>query len=585
MSSAQRLRARLRRWFRRSEFRVWYDPSYRLPVTGLEGRLRLEPRRADFVAWTLGELGVVDARELRRPGRVSYGDLARVHTSELLESLSEPEVLARVFGVDSWDVPVEEVLHTIRMATGGTVEATRAVLEHGGDAFNLLGGFHHAHPDRAHGLCLVNDLAVALAVVRAEGFDGQAVVIDLDAHPPDGTAACLADDDRSVILSISGSDWGDVPGVVRVVLAPGTGDGPYLAALERLLANMPRPDLALVVAGGDVLDGDHMGALAMTRAGVRARDRAVIEALTGVPTVWVPGGGYHPDAWRVLADTVTAVALGAHHEVSPDYEPLSRSFDRIYSTLDPERLGAGELKIELSDIYGALGMGAMGEPRLLGAYTAEGIEYGLHAYGLLPHYERLGYHDFRVELRDNEPFSRALLWGQAQGRERQLAEVEVGRTEVDARPVLFVNWATLRHPLGSFSGQRPRLPGQEEPGPGLARELQELLRRVARRLGLQGVALHPSWFHIAYLSRRTCRFTDPARQGRFEALMRDLGDVDLLTATHAVHDERVLLDGAPYAWEAEPMVEWLDDPDPDTDAAWRVGVDGERERARFTLPD
>lgn len=59
---------------------------------------------------------------------------------------------------------------------------------------NLLGGFHHARPDVAGGFCPVNDVAVAIAAVRADGFRGRVLVLDLDAHPPDGLAACLAGD-------------------------------------------------------------------------------------------------------------------------------------------------------------------------------------------------------------------------------------------------------------------------------------------------------------------------------------------------------------------------------------------------------
>jgi len=61
-------------------------------------------------------------------------------------------------------------------------------------ALNLLGGFHHARPDVAGGFCPVNDVAVAIAAVRADGFRGRVLVLDLDAHPPDGLAACLAGD-------------------------------------------------------------------------------------------------------------------------------------------------------------------------------------------------------------------------------------------------------------------------------------------------------------------------------------------------------------------------------------------------------
>ena len=74
-------------------------------------------------------------------------------------------------------------------------------------ALNLLGGFHHAKPDAGGGFCAVNDLAVAVAAVRAEGFAGRVLVLDLDAHPPDGTAACLAADPSAWIGSLSGSSW------------------------------------------------------------------------------------------------------------------------------------------------------------------------------------------------------------------------------------------------------------------------------------------------------------------------------------------------------------------------------------------
>src|SRR5205823_6058723 len=61
------------------------------------------------------------------------------------------------------------------------------------------------------------------------------------------------------------------------------------------------------------------------------------------------------------------------------------------------------------------------------------------------------------------------------------------------------------------------LPGQDTPGLGLAREIGELLARIASRLGLEGVAFRPAWYHTAYAARHYFHFADPARQGRFEA--------------------------------------------------------------------
>ncbi|HWE24024.1 MAG TPA: histone deacetylase, partial [Myxococcales bacterium] len=67
----------------------------------------------------------------------------------------------------------------------------------------------------------------------------------------------------------------------------------------------------------------------------------------------------------------------------------------------------------------------------------------------------------------------------------------------------------------------------------------------------------PAAFHTAYASRTQLRFVDPARQGRFEALVRDLAGMPLAAATGAVAKGLVLLDGAPYRWEPDEMVHWL----------------------------
>src|SRR5438552_2028117 len=82
---------------------------------------------------------------------------------------------------DEADVVVDELLGSVRCACGGTVEAARAALQRRHPMLNLLGGFHHAAPSRGVGFCAVNDVAVAIAALRAEGFTGRVAVIDLDA--------------------------------------------------------------------------------------------------------------------------------------------------------------------------------------------------------------------------------------------------------------------------------------------------------------------------------------------------------------------------------------------------------------------
>ena len=110
--------------------------------------------------------------------------------------------------------------------------------------------------------------------------------------------------------------------------------------------------------------------------------------------------------------------------------------------------------------------------------------------------------------------------------------------------------------------------------------MTQLLTLIATRLVLDGVAFRPSWFHMAWAARHGARFVDSKRQGRFEALCRDLREVPLLEATRAVAEGKVLLNGAPYAWEADEMVRWLN---PLHDEADRAAIAAEREGSHFTL--
>ncbi|MBI5070960.1 MAG: histone deacetylase [Deltaproteobacteria bacterium] len=575
MPSLREAAYRLRRVVFPVELPLWYSPSYRLPITGVGSHV--EPRRADYVAWWLLDWGAVRPDGVRTPERIDWRALERVHTPELLESLAQAETLGRIFGADPSDIPVDEVLTTVRLACGATLAAARQTLRSREPHLNLLGGFHHAAPGTAGGFCPVNDVAVAVAALRDEGFRGKVVVLDLDAHPPDGLCACFAGDASVFVGSLSGSDWGPLPGVDETLLPQGCPDGPYLAALDALLARMPEPELCFVIAGSDVLRGDRFGLLGLTLDGVRRRDRRVAAALAGLPSVWLPGGGYTDDAWKALAGTGMVLARGSLTPVPPHYDPMIARYSAIARQLTPELLGESELSA--SDLEEALGLGGRESPRLLlGFYTAHGLEHALHSYGILEQLQRIGYTGLRVVVDHAGLGDRARILGTAGGEEHLLVEMVLERRLLSGREVLFTHWLSLRNPRAHFSDRRPRLPGQDVPGLGLAREFGEILSRIAKRLGLAGVAFRPAHFHTAYSARHNMSFADPARQGRFEALIRDTAHLSLLQATLAVDEGRVRLDGAPYAWEADDQVYWLRGPPPEPGA-----IAAAREAAHFTV--
>ncbi|HKC59024.1 MAG TPA: histone deacetylase [Myxococcales bacterium] len=572
---------RVRRWLFGRDFVLWHDPRYRLPLPGLEARTGVDARRPDFAAWFLLERGALAPGRVRKPARIAYEDMARVHTPELLESLDRPETLARIFSVDPGDIRPDEVLTAVRLACGGTLQAARSCLRPRARGvarreLNLSGGFHHAGRARNGGFSPVNDVAIAVAALRHEGFRGQVAVLDLDAHPPDGTADCLRGDGQVWIGSISGADWGPLPGVDETVLPEGASDAEYLGALDALLGRMPEAGLAFVLAGGDVLAGDALGRLALSLDGARERDLRVADALFRVPSVWLPAGGYGPDAWKLLAGTGLALATRSRAKVPAGYDPLARRYSRIAARLTPAELGppAGEDELLLAE----LGQRSA-RPLLLGFYSAEGLELALSRYGLLGELRRLGYGPFRVTVSNEAVGDRARLYGSDEsGAEHLLIECVLEKREVAGEPVLYVHWLTLRHPLARFSAQRPPLPDQQVPGLGLAREMATLFALMAERLGLAGVAFRPAAFHTAYAGRAQLRFVDPVRQGRFEALVRDLAGVPLAAATAAVASGQVLMGGQPYRWEPDEMVLWRSPHAQDAEA-----VAAAREAAHFTV--
>ncbi len=557
---------------------VFYDPHYRLPLPSIEAARGVEPRRADFVAWYLLMREVISPSELRVPGRVVYSELSLVHTPQLLEALGRKETLASVYAVDPSDLPVDETLSSVRLAAGGTVAAARLALKRRGPVVNLLGGFHHAFPEKAGGMCPVNDLAIALAVARAEGFTGQAVIIDLDAHPPDGTAACLSGDARAWIGSLSGSRWVELPPEVdETVLPEGCPDERYLEALSGMLSRMPYPDLAFVIAGGDVLAGDRMGRLGLTLDGARRRDLMVAEALGEVPSVWVPGGGYHRDAWKILAGTVLALTRHTRARIPRHFDPLEARYAQIWETFGTEQLGSEPFLTD-ADLDESLLRTGAGTRLLLGFFSAEGIEFALHQVGILGHLQRLGYRNFHVETSAANPGDRLRLIGESDGVEHVLVEAVLERRKIDSADALYMHWLELRNPKAQFSERRPQLPGQSMPGLGLAREAGEFVLHMARKMGMQALTYRPAWYHMAYTARYHFQFVDPVQQGRFEAMMRDLGALPLREVTVAFSEGRVRCNGEPCPWEPAEMVHWISGRRVD-----RKAVEHERVRVRYEI--
>jgi len=253
--------------------------------------------------------GTVDVRE---SPAVPWEWLAEVHDPGLLERIRSGGLSVREergLGLP-WS---EQLVERGRRSVGGTVAAARRAVERG-IGMNLGGGTHHAGRDFARGYCLFNDVVVAVARLRAEGLAQRALIVDCDVHQGDGTAQLLGPDPDAFTLSLHGArnyPFTRVPSDLDVDLPSGTGDDAYLSALADALDVAFAADVAFYLAGADAWEGDRLGRLALTKAGLRARDALVLDRLEGIPVVVVLAGGYAPDirdTVEINAATVAAVA-------------------------------------------------------------------------------------------------------------------------------------------------------------------------------------------------------------------------------------------------------------------------------------
>ena len=291
------------RAFHSDQFVLPLPPGHSFPMT----KYRLLREAAES---TLPGLQVCEAPP------ASDGELALAHEPAWITAVVEGTTSAaqqREIGFP-WS---ERMVERARRSVGATIAAARAALFEGdGVAANLAGGTHHADAHKGSGYCVFNDVAVAARLMQAEFNRRQrrllrVIVIDLDVHQGNGTAAIFRDDPTVFTLSLHGAKnfpFRKEASDLDVELPDGCTDAPYLQALDGALeqawarhADGP-PGLAFYLAGADPHENDRLGRLKISSEGLAERDRRVLAALhrRRIPVALSMAGGYG----RELATTV-----------------------------------------------------------------------------------------------------------------------------------------------------------------------------------------------------------------------------------------------------------------------------------------
>ena len=185
------------------------------------------------------------------------------------------------------------------LSVGGTLLSAKLALTNG-MACHLAGGTHHAFPDYGSGFCIFNDIAVTASVLLHQGLVGKLLVVDLDVHQGDATAAIFQNEPRVFTFSAhaaSNFQSRKQTSDLDLPMADGLDDRAYLQSVGDVLPTLldeQQPDLVLYNAGVDPHRDDRLGKLALSDQGLLQRDHLVFDACLrrNIPVASVIGGGY-----------------------------------------------------------------------------------------------------------------------------------------------------------------------------------------------------------------------------------------------------------------------------------------------------
>ena len=314
----------------------------------------LKPRRLQMTYALLDSYGALGSGlEVVEPTPLTREEAERVHDPnflEVLDRLSAGEHVsgAHRYGFGSGDNPIFPGMYEASLLySGGSADAAQAILDNAGGgrvAFNISGGLHHAHYDRAAGFCILNDPAFAARRLRQKY--ARVAYVDIDVHHGDGVQELFYDDPTVLTVSLHesgrtlfpGTGYTDEIGVgpgegysVNLPFAPYTTDDLWVGAWREAVLPILRaydPEAIVLQLGTDTHVLDPLAHVCLSAQGWLTAVKDV-QAL-GKPIVAVGGGGYNlttvPRMWSLAVSTLAGLGL-------PDTVPASYAHQRDIPTL------------------------------------------------------------------------------------------------------------------------------------------------------------------------------------------------------------------------------------------------------------
>ena len=294
---------------------VAYDPIYRLP---LPKNHRFPMEKYELLPQQLLLEGTCEPSDFFTPTKVALENVLRIHNEEYVTRLINLNLNTREIRNIGFPLTKKLVERELIIA-GGTIMGCEKALKTG-IAMNIAGGTHHAFSDCGEAFCLLNDQAIAAQYLLDQKKASQILILDLDVHQGNGTAAIFESNTKIFTLSVHGAKnypFRKEKSDLDIALEDDTGDKKYLDKIKKIipaLIDNIKPDFIFYLSGVDVLKTDKLGRLSLTIEGCKERDLFVLKQCNdrNIPLHCSMGGGYSEDIKVIIeahANTYRAAKL------------------------------------------------------------------------------------------------------------------------------------------------------------------------------------------------------------------------------------------------------------------------------------
>ena len=245
--------------------------------------------------------GTAQVDDFFEPQKAPMNVVQRVHHPAYVQKLLQLDLERSEIRKIGFPLSSELVEREFIIA-GGTIQGSELALDTG-IAMNIAGGTHHAYAQQGEAFCLLNDQAIAAQYLLDKGYAQQLLIVDLDVHQGNGTAAIFKENPRVFTFSMHGAKnfpFKKEQSDLDIALEDGTTTSAYLSQLETTLPQLietVQPDFIFYLSGVDVLATDKLGRLALNITGCMQRDAFVFKCCKkhNIPVQCSMGGGYSKD--------------------------------------------------------------------------------------------------------------------------------------------------------------------------------------------------------------------------------------------------------------------------------------------------